>query len=54
MYGQVIQAPPGISNATLGGESLTDLVLSPSSNVIKFEDLSIFRIGAGKVYSLRE
>lgn len=46
MYGQVIQAPPGISNATLGGESLTDLVLSPSSSVIKFEDLSIFRIGA--------
>lgn len=47
MYGQIIQAPPGISSATLGGEALTDLVLSPSSTVINFDDLSIFRIGAG-------
>ncbi|KAF9469333.1 Pre-mRNA cleavage complex II protein Clp1-domain-containing protein [Collybia nuda] len=46
MYGQIIQAPPGISSATLGGEALTDLVLSPSSTVINFDDLSIFRIGA--------
>ncbi|RDB21156.1 mRNA cleavage and polyadenylation factor CLP1 [Hypsizygus marmoreus] len=46
MYGQTILAPPGISSATLGGESLTDLVLSPSSTVINFDDLSIFRIGA--------
>lgn len=45
-YGQVIQAPPGIASASLGGESLTDLVLSPSSTVINFDDLSIFRIGA--------
>lgn len=48
-YGQVIQAPPGIASASLGGESLTDLVLSPSSTVINFDDLSIFRIGAGKI-----
>jgi len=46
MYGQVIQPPPGITSASLGGESLTDLVLSPSSTVINFDDLSIFRIGA--------
>jgi polyribonucleotide 5'-hydroxyl-kinase len=49
MYGQIIQAPAGISSATLGGEALTDLVLSPSSTVISFDDLSIFRIGAGVI-----
>jgi len=47
MYGQVIEAPPGISSATLGGEPTTDLVLSPSSTVIGFNDLAIYRIGAG-------
>lgn len=47
MYGQVIPPPPGISSASLGGETLSDLVLSPSSTVINFDDLSIFRIGAG-------
>ncbi|KAJ7685464.1 Pre-mRNA cleavage complex II protein Clp1-domain-containing protein [Mycena polygramma] len=46
MYGQVIPPPPGISSASLGGETLSDLVLSPSSTVINFDDLSIFRIGA--------
>ncbi|KAF7338052.1 mRNA cleavage and polyadenylation factor CLP1 [Mycena venus] len=38
--------PAGISSASLGGETLSDLVLSPSSTVINFDDLSIFRIGA--------
>ncbi|KAL0946785.1 hypothetical protein HGRIS_012958 [Hohenbuehelia grisea] len=46
MYGQVITAPPGVADATLGGEALTDLVLAPSSTVIKFDDLTIYRIGA--------
>jgi len=45
MYGQIIEAPPGISSATLGGETMTDLVLSPSSMVISFDDLTIYRIG---------
>lgn len=54
MYGQIIQAPPGISSATLGGEALTDLVLSPSSTVISFDDISIFRIGAGMTTCLSE
>ncbi|KAK7037986.1 mRNA cleavage and polyadenylation factor CLP1 [Favolaschia claudopus] len=45
-YGQVIPPPAGISAASLGGETLSDLVLSPSSTVINFDDLSIFRIGA--------
>jgi polyribonucleotide 5'-hydroxyl-kinase len=48
MYGQIIEPPPGITSATLGGETLTDLVLSPSSSVINFDDLKIYRIGAGK------
>lgn len=46
LYGQRILAPAGIACATVGGEPLTDLVLSPSSTVINFDDLSIFRIGA--------
>jgi hypothetical protein len=48
MYGQIIEPPQGITSATLGGETLTDLVLSPSSSVISFDDLKIYRIGAGK------
>lgn len=48
MYGQIIPPPAGISSASLGGETLSDLVLSPSSTVINFDDLSIFRIGAGE------
>jgi polyribonucleotide 5'-hydroxyl-kinase len=47
MYGQVIEAPAGISSATLGGETMTDLVLSPSSTVVSFDDLTIYRIGEG-------
>ncbi|KAJ7286129.1 hypothetical protein C8J57DRAFT_1286803 [Mycena rebaudengoi] len=46
MYGQIIPPPAGISSASLGGETLSDLVLSPSSTIINFGDLSIFRIGA--------
>ncbi|KDR73633.1 hypothetical protein GALMADRAFT_251398 [Galerina marginata CBS 339.88] len=46
MYGQIIRPPPGITNGRLGGETLTDLVLSPSSTVINFGDLQIYRIGS--------
>ena len=49
MYGQVIQPPPEITDGTLGGESLSDFVLSPSSTVINFGDLQIYRIGSGRV-----
>ncbi|KAL1668606.1 hypothetical protein GGF50DRAFT_96568 [Schizophyllum commune] len=45
-YGHVLHPPPGVSNALLGGEAAADLVLSPSSTVIGFGDLSIYRIGA--------
>ncbi|KAG5645598.1 Cleavage polyadenylation factor subunit clp1 [Asterophora parasitica] len=46
MYGQIIPPPPGITQATVGGEALTELTLAPSSTVISFDDLTIFRIGA--------
>ncbi|KAJ3712227.1 Pre-mRNA cleavage complex II protein Clp1-domain-containing protein [Lentinula raphanica] len=46
MYGEMIPPPPGIKNGTQGGETLSDLVLTPSSNVINFSDLTIYRIGA--------
>jgi len=45
MYGQTIEAPPGIQSATQGGETMADLVLSPSSSIISFGDLTIYRIG---------
>lgn len=48
MYGQIIEIPAGISSATLGGETMTDLVLSPSSTIVNFGDLAIYRIGEGK------
>jgi polyribonucleotide 5'-hydroxyl-kinase len=47
MYGQVIKPPPGITNGSLGGENLSDLVLSPLSTAINFSDLKIYRIGSG-------
>ncbi|KAJ4487672.1 Pre-mRNA cleavage complex II protein Clp1-domain-containing protein [Lentinula aciculospora] len=46
MYGEVIPSPSGIRGGTQGGETLTDLILAPSSNVINFSDLTIYRIGA--------
>ncbi|KAL1762178.1 Pre-mRNA cleavage complex II protein Clp1-domain-containing protein [Schizophyllum commune] len=45
-YGHVLHPLSGVSNALLGGEAAADLVLSPSSTVIGFGDLSIYRIGA--------
>lgn len=47
MYGQVIKSPPGITNGSLGGENLGDLVLSPLSTAINFGDLKIYKIGSG-------
>jgi polyribonucleotide 5'-hydroxyl-kinase len=48
MYGQNIEAPPGIPSPIVGGEAPTDLVLSPSSTIINFTDLTIYRIGEGE------
>jgi len=48
MYGQNIEAPQGIPSPLIGGEALTDLILSPSSTVINFSDLTIYRIGEGR------
>ncbi|KAL0574693.1 Cleavage polyadenylation factor subunit clp1 [Marasmius crinis-equi] len=47
MYGEVITPPLGISGGTQGGEALADLTLAPSSTVVSFNDLTIYRIGAG-------
>lgn len=49
MYGQTINPPPGVTQGVIGGESLTDFVLSPSSTVISFGDITIYRIGAGSM-----
>jgi polyribonucleotide 5'-hydroxyl-kinase len=46
MYGHNIQPPPGVEDAFLGSEPAADLILSPSSTVINFGDLTIYRIGA--------
>ncbi|KAG6854548.1 Cleavage polyadenylation factor subunit clp1 [Blastosporella zonata] len=48
MYGQIIAPPAGVppSTATAGGEALTELTFAPSSTVIGFDDLTIFRVGA--------
>ncbi|KAF8590063.1 Clp1-domain-containing protein [Ramaria rubella] len=45
LYGQSLSLPPGVSTATLGGEALEELSLSPHSLVIDFTDLTIYRIG---------
>ncbi|KAG2020161.1 cleavage/polyadenylation factor ia subunit Clp1p [Coprinopsis cinerea AmutBmut pab1-1] len=45
MYGHPVQPPVGVTGGTLGGETPSHLVLSPSSTVMKFGDLSIYRIG---------
>ncbi|PBK92963.1 hypothetical protein ARMGADRAFT_1012667 [Armillaria gallica] len=46
MYGQVIQPPAGISASSVSADTFTDMILSPSSSVINFDDLTIYRIGA--------
>lgn len=48
MYGEKIDPPPGITSAMVGGEVDVDLILSPSSSVINFGELMIYRIGAGE------
>ncbi|KAI9571432.1 hypothetical protein HD554DRAFT_2016926 [Boletus coccyginus] len=45
MYGQKIDPPPGVSSGLVGGEAATELILSPSSTIINFGDLAIYRIG---------
>lgn len=49
MYGQRIDVPPGCDssepNVLFQNEPTTDLTLSPSSTVVPFDDISIYRIG---------
>ena len=40
------------ASLTLGGEDLVDLSLSPLSNVISMDDLTIYRIGGGEYLAL--
>lgn len=48
MYGQKIDPPPGVSSGLVGGETDSELILSPSSTIINFGDLAIYRIGQGE------
>lgn len=52
MYGQKLDPPPGETSVTIGGEDFSDLTLSPSSTVIGFDDLTIYRIGGGNSFAL--
>ncbi|KAG6860579.1 Cleavage polyadenylation factor subunit clp1 [Termitomyces sp. Mi166 len=52
MYGQILTPPSGVTSAVAGGETLSELLLAPSSTVINFDDLTIFRVGAGKNISM--
>jgi polyribonucleotide 5'-hydroxyl-kinase len=47
MYGQKITPPPGVVAPSQGGETIEDFTLAPSSTVISFGDLQIYRIGEG-------
>jgi len=47
-YGPKIDLPPGVTDATLGGEALSDLTLAPYSTVVSFTDLVIYRIGGAE------
>lgn len=58
MYGERVTPPPGMPplSATqtnvrylVGGEQSTDMTLAPSSSVVGFGDMSIWRIGEGKI-----
>ncbi|KAA1469407.1 hypothetical protein DENSPDRAFT_835025 [Dentipellis sp. KUC8613] len=48
MYGQPLTPPPGPGvdpSATAGGEAAMDVHLAPSSSVVSFDDLTVYRIG---------
>ena len=60
-YGERFSPPPGMPPLTagaastgyiIGGEQNTDLALSPSSAIIAFDDLTIWRIGEGTLWHL--
>lgn len=47
MYGPPLVPPPGVpyGTASAGGETALDMHLAPSSSVIGFDELTIYRIG---------
>lgn len=48
-YGPDFKIPTWVDVAKLGGEAQTETTLSPYSAPVKFNDMKIWRIGAGKV-----
>ncbi|TDL25011.1 Clp1-domain-containing protein [Rickenella mellea] len=48
-YGQHFDMPSDVTSATLGGEALTDLHLSPLSTTLNFSDITIYRIGGESI-----
>lgn len=51
LYGAHFPLPPSVSEASLGGESLTEMALSPHSSIVSFDDMKIYRIGEGELYA---
>ena len=51
MYGKVLEPPPSLAGVAClqGGEQTPELTLnlSPSSSIVSFNDLTIYRIGEG-------
>jgi polyribonucleotide 5'-hydroxyl-kinase len=47
MYGESITPPAGVTSYLLGGELHTELGLAPTSSVVSFDELAIYRIGEG-------
>ena len=53
MYGQKVEIPDGCDNGEgsylFQHEPTSDLSLAPSSAVVSFDDITIYRIGGGKI-----
>ena len=47
-YGSSLDVPPGVALGSLGGEATVDATLSPYSASLKFDELKIYRFGAGQ------
>lgn len=47
MYGEIVPPPAGVTSYLLGNEVFTEQGLSPTSSIVPFGELSIYRIGEG-------
>jgi hypothetical protein len=56
MYGQKVEVPDRCDNGEgsylFQHEPTSDLSLAPSSTVVSFDDITIYRIGGGKISSI--